>query len=66
MMVHTEYFRNNYGSCRLGDSCKCVRNLGDWLGVICSQWEPTKATNFEELAQEARKKREQDKLKRSV
>jgi hypothetical protein len=56
-----EYFRNNYGQCRLGNDCHCLRNLGNWLGALCAQWEPTKATSWEELMEEARARRTKQK-----
>lgn len=58
-----EYFANNYGTCLLGDDCKCVRNLASWLGTTCAQWVPTKATSFEELIQQAKKERDERGLK---
>lgn len=61
MTMPPEYFANNYGVCRLGDDCHCVRNLGAWLGTVCAQWEPTKAKSFEELMEEARAMRPKQK-----
>lgn len=61
MTLPPEYFINNYGRCRLGDACHCVRELATWRGSICAQWEPTKARSFEELMEEARAMRSKQK-----
>ncbi len=57
MSLPPEYFRNNYGQCRLGDACHCVRNLASWMGTMCAQWMPTTATSFDELIAIARRER---------
>jgi hypothetical protein len=56
-----DYFKNNYGRCLLGEGCHCLRNLGNWLGTLCAQWEPTTATSFEELMEQARAIRSKQK-----
>lgn len=61
-----DYFRNNYGKCRLGDNCHCVRNLGSWMGALCAQWEPTQARSFEELMEIAKKERASAKNRQST
>jgi hypothetical protein len=63
-MTEEEYLRHNYGECLLGDGCHCVRNLGNWMGAVCAQWEPTKAKTFVELMEAARADRAKQKALR--
>lgn len=42
-----EYLLDNYGSCRRGPLCQCLR--GGWLGRGCSCWKPAGVRNWEEL-----------------
>ncbi len=64
MSLPPEYFRNNYGKCRLADNCHCVRNLASWMGTLCAQWEPTQARSFEELIAIAKAEREAERGRR--
>ena len=66
MTLPPEYFINNYGRCRLGDDCHCVRELATWRGSICAQWEPTQARSFEELIEIAKKERASAKNRQST
>lgn len=46
------YFLNNYGRCRLGEECECLKGLrfdGQWGGLMCDDWMPLGVRSMEEL-----------------
>ncbi len=42
-----DYWLDNYGTCRLGVQCKCIRQQKDWPGRLCEHWVPLGVTSFE-------------------
>lgn len=46
------YFLNNYGRCKLGQDCECMKGQrfdGQWGGLMCDQWVPLGARSMEDL-----------------
>lgn len=46
-MILTPDFGENYGTCKLGAECYCLK--GQWRGRDCRNWEPTTAKTYPEL-----------------
>jgi len=44
-----EYIAENYGTCKLGNLCICLKPNRDWLGTICPHWQPIEADSWEAL-----------------
>ena len=61
-MSETTYLKNNYGSCKIGDECVCIRQ--GWQGMLCPNWQPTKAKTINELLEIARRQYVEDKSNR--
>lgn len=45
------YLADNYGTCRLGEKCACLRAAYEWNGQGCQNREPASATTWDELMQ---------------
>lgn len=48
------YLADQYGSCRKGDKCECLRPGNPWIGTGCLDWEPLGVKTFQELYDVAR------------
>lgn len=51
----SEYIQECYGTCTL-ENCECIKK-NDSLRLVCKNWVKTTATNWEELLEEAKRKR---------
>ncbi len=51
----SDYIHETYGTCKL-EQCECIKK-NDNLRLMCPNWEASKANNWEELLEEAKRKR---------